>query len=95
MENNKTELKYEAPYEPKISRLFIFRFLWMYVEIWVLMVWAMWMGLIMFIEFWYMLILGKRSQALWNKKHRFMRHVNLWQAYLNALTDKRPKLIED
>lgn len=96
MENsNKTELKYEAPYEQKISRLFIFRCLWMWIEMWVLIVWCMWICLVMFVEFWYMLILGKRSKALWNKKLRFMRHVNKWQAYLNALTDKRPQFIED
>jgi len=49
----------------------------------------------LFVEFWYMLILGKRSEAMWNKKHRFMRHLSKWQAYLMALTDKRPKFIED
>lgn len=95
MENTQTELKYEAPYTEKVSRLFIFRFLWIYVEIWVLMVWGMWIGLIMFVEFWYMLLLGKRSKGLWEKKLRFMRHINKWQSYLNALTDMRPKLIED
>jgi len=94
-DGQKTEVSYDAKFEKKISRLFVFRFLWMYVEMWVLMVWGMWLSIIMFLEFWYMLIFGKRVQAFWKKKLRFMRHVARWQAYLMALTDKRPDLISD
>lgn len=91
----KTDLKFEADYEEKISRLFIFRFLWMFIEMWVIWVWAMWIGIIEFLHFFYMLILGKRHKTLWEKKHRFFRHLLKWQAYLNTLTDRRPDFIED
>ena len=91
----KTELTYEAPYEQKISRLFIFRGLWMFIEMWVIMVWAMWLSIINFVHFWYMLILGKRCESLWKKNLRFSRHMNKWQAYLMTLVDKRPEFIED
>lgn len=94
-EGQKTELSYDAPFEKKISRLFIFRFLWIYIEMWVLMVWGMWIGIIMFLEFWYMLILGKRCETFWKKKLRFMRHIAKWQAYLSTLTDKRPNFISE
>jgi len=93
--NQKTELKYEAPFEERISRLFMFRFLWLYVEVWVVMVWGMWMGIINFLHFWYMLFLGKRHEGFWKKKLRFMRNISKWQAYIMTLTDKRPKFIED
>lgn len=95
MENSQTEVSYDAPFAPRLSRLFIFRFLWVYIEMWVIWVWAIWMGIIIFLHFWYMLILGKRSETLWRKQLRFMRHMSKWQGYLNNLVDKRPKLIED
>lgn len=93
--SNKTELSYEAPYEKKICRLFFFRPLWMIIEMWVIIGWVMWIGIINFLNFWHMLILGERHEVLWNKMLRFMRHIAKWQAYLNMLTDKRPKFIED
>ena len=92
---NKTDLKFEAAYEEKISRLFIFRGLYLFIEMWVIMVWAMWIGLVAFVHFFYMLILGKRNKTLWQKFYRFSRHMSKWQSYLNALTDKRPEWIEE
>ena len=90
-----TDAKYEAAYGDKISRLFIFRFLYMFIEMWVIWVWAIWLCLVMFVHFWYMLILGKRNKVMWEKVVRFMRHMTKWQSYLNAITDKRPNWIED
>ena len=89
----KTDLTYDASFEKKISRLFIFRGLWMFLEMWVIMVWAFWMNIIIGIHFWYMLILGRRSQLLWEKQLRFMRHLAKWQSYLQFLTDKRPDMV--
>jgi hypothetical protein len=90
----KTDLTYEAPFANKVSRLFIFRFLWMFIEVWVLYIWGIWYGLVSFVQFWYMLILGKRSEGLWKKQMRFMRHMSKWMSYLHAMTDRRPDFIE-
>jgi hypothetical protein len=95
MFNQKTDLKYEVPYEKKISRLFIFRFLWMFIEMWVIWIWGMWIGIIAFLHFWYMLILGRRHKGLWKRKVRFMRHIAKWTSYLHNTTDRRPDFIED
>ena len=84
-----------VPYEEKISRLFIFRGLWAIVMVWPLLVWSLWIALIEMVEFWYMLILGRRHKALWEKKVRFFRHVTMWNAYFKFAVDKRPKFIED
>lgn len=97
MENssNKSQLTYSAEYQETISRLFIFRFFYIFIEIWVLYVWIFWMALVGFVHFWYMLIIGARSRNLWNRQQRFMRHMSKWQAYLNNLVDQRPKWIEE
>ncbi|NOS68178.1 MAG: hypothetical protein HOO67_07535 [Candidatus Peribacteraceae bacterium] len=89
-----SDIKFTVPFEPRISRLFIFRGLWLVVEIWVLLVWSMWYGLIKFVHFWHMLILGKRNKALWNKEMRFARHSLKWQSYLMRLSNGRPEFIE-
>lgn len=93
--NAKSTLYLDVEYQDKISRLFIFRPLWMLIEMWVIWVWSIWYGLVTFVHFWYMLILGKRSEAMWKKQLRFFRHMSKWQAYLMWLTNERPKFIED
>lgn len=93
--SNLTEAKIELQYSEKISRLFIFRFLWMYILMFVLWVWMIWIALISFVHFWYMLILGKRQETLWKKQVRLFRTVMKWNSYIMNLVDKRPKFIED
>jgi len=95
METTKTEIKLEVPFEEKISRLFIFRFLWIYIAMWPILVWAIWIGLVSFVHFWYMLVLGTRHHGMWSSKIRFFRHVTKWQSYINNYIDQRPKFIED
>ncbi|MFZ5365517.1 MAG: DUF4389 domain-containing protein [Patescibacteria group bacterium] len=94
-ESPKMQLKVEVPWREKISRLFIFRGLWVFVFVWVLYVWMIWIGLINFVHFWYMLILGKRQETLWKKNVRFFRTITQWNSYLQNLTDERPKFIGD
>lgn len=95
MIEGKSTATFEAEYSEKISRLFIFRFLWVYIMMWPLIVWGIWIGIISFLHFWYMLIMGKRVQSFWNSQCRFMRHMTKWQSYFQNLTDSRPKFIED
>ena len=91
----KQEARLDVPYRGTISRLFIFRFLWVYVMIWPLFPWAIWIGIVSFLHFWYMLFLGKRHEGFWNRQLRFFRHCTKWQSYFMFLTDQRPKFIED
>ena len=91
----KTDVKVEVEYSEKISRLFIFRFLWAYIMMWPLMFWAIWLCILNFFHFWYMLFLGKRHKALWQSNVRYYRHLAKWYYYFGKLTDKRPQFIED
>lgn len=93
--SEKLEARLEIPWREDISRLFIFRPLWMFIFMWVFWVWAMWISIITFIQFWYMLILGKKQKTLWEKNVRFVRAQTKWNAYFQNLTDKRPKFIEE
>jgi hypothetical protein len=95
MEDDKMEINLDVPFEKEISRLFIFRFLWMVLAIWPIMFWSWWVMFISFLQFWHQLILGTRHRGLWNRQLRFFRHLTKWQAYLSMLVDKRPKFIED
>ena len=90
-----SKVSYSADFSPTISRLFVFRFLTMYVEIFVMMGWMMWLAVNMFVHFWIMLFTGTRSQSIWNRQLRFIRHFAKWQAYLTFLVDTRPMWIED
>jgi len=94
-ESPKLEIKLEIPFRKKISRLFIFRWLWMYIMVWPIIPWSIWIGLCNFVHFWYMLILGKRHESLWKKNARLFRHMTKWNAYFGNHVDKRPKFVED
>lgn len=96
--NNQTSaglVTIDVKYEERISRLFIFRFLRMFIEIWILYVWMFWLFLISVVHFFHMLILGKRQEMLWKKQLRFFRHLQKWNAYLWNLTNVTPRWIED
>jgi|GEM_PF-2543191 len=94
-QNPGSTLSYTAEFDDRISRLFIFRKLWLIIEVWVLIVWAIWIAILSFLHFWYMLILGRRSRAIWDKQLRFARHVAKWQGYLSLLINRRPLFIEN
>jgi len=91
----KTTITLEIPYQEKISRLFIFRFLWAYVVIFTMIPWAMYVGLVGLVHFFYMLFLGKRHQGMFGIHARFLRFAVKWQSYLGAMTDKRPNFTND
>ena len=90
-----SDVTFSVKFEPRISRWFVFRGLWIVLEIWVMFVWALWISIIGFLHFWYMLFLGKRHRAFWDMEMHFYRHCIKWQAYLKYLSNGRPKLIED
>ena len=88
--NKQTEIKLDIPYQETVSRLFIFRPLWVAIVMWPMMVWGFWVGLVGMVHFWYMLILGKRHQGMFGTQVRFMQFLMKWQTYLKGVVDKRP-----
>jgi len=94
-QTNLTDAKVEIPWREPISRLFLFRFLWMFIELWVIYVWSIWSGILLFLQFWFQLFTGKKHPGLWKRQVRFFRHTTKWNSYLLWLTDKRPEFIED
>ncbi len=78
---------------PKISRLFIFRFLWMIIQYFVLIVRGLWISVLTVVHILYMLVFGKRERNLRERQVRFKNHVVKWEAYLSGLTNERPDII--
>ncbi len=93
MANKKSQLKYEPEFSENISRLFIFRGLWIFPLIFVLFFWAIWIAIVNFLQFWYMLILGERHKKLWTMHVNFIRFVERWNAYFNFIVDEHPNLL--
>lgn len=91
----KSQAQFTAEYSEKISRLFIFRFLWMYIWIFPLAVWGIWIAIISFLHFWYMLFMGKRHKGFWDRTVRFTNYVTKWGSYFKYLTDQRPNFMAD
>lgn len=85
----------DCVYKEKLSRLFIFRGLWMYIVFLVMIFRIIWVGIISFIHLWYKLFLGKRKESWWKIEVKFYKYMVRWQAYMTALVDERPKVIED
>jgi hypothetical protein len=88
------QISFDVPYRETISRLFIFRGLWGFIVMWPMIVWGIWISIISFLHFWYMLILGKRHEGLWDRQIRFYTYVLRWKSYFQYLVDKRPDFIE-
>ena len=86
----KPELTIDIAYHPMISRWFIFRMLWVIVAIWPMWLIGIWFGLLSFVHFWHMLILGERSEPIWKRQLICIRYYSAWTAYLHFFIDTRP-----
>lgn len=84
----------EVPYRDEISRLFVFRFLWIFPLVFVVWFWMFWLGLVMFLHFFYMLFMGRRSQWLWQHMTLFFVYNTRWNAYFNLIVDERPAIFD-
>ncbi len=84
----------KVPYREEVSRLFIFRFLWVFPLMFVLWIWIIWIGIVTFLQFFYMLFMGKRQAWLWEHMVMLFRYSTRWNSYLNLLTDKRPLMFD-
>jgi hypothetical protein len=89
----KNECSLEIAYHQTISRLFIFRFLWTVVAVWPLSILGIWFGILSFIHFWFMLILGERSKEIWTRQTRLLQYFTEWQLYFHFFTNRRPPFL--
>lgn len=90
-----SEGKFHADYEHSVSRLFIFRFLWLILQGPIVCIWSIWYCLVSIVHYISMFISGTRSKNLREKQARFRRHVIAWKSYMNAITDRRPAILVD
>lgn len=88
-----TKAAFHADYSSKISRLFIFRFLWMMIEGPIIAVRSLWICIITVIHWVTMFLSWKRNKKLWAKQQRFWNHIIQWKSYMNWHTDARPEII--
>ena len=93
-ESTGTDLTFDAPFEEKISRLFVFRVLFYIPLYFIAIVWGFLFALSAIFHWFYMLILGKRNLFLWTVYMRFNRTFSKWSSYISGITDKRPDFIE-
>lgn len=84
-----------AKFSGNVSRLFIFRFLWLIIQIPVMYIWSIWILFINILQWLHMLILGTRNASLWNKTYRYLSHTTKRNAFISWFIDEQPKIIED
>jgi len=83
----------DIAFEKKVSRLFIFRFLWVIPIIVPFFVYNIWFSILSIVQFFHMLIFGERSKSLFEKQMHFVRYVVAWQAYTRFFTNARPAVL--
>lgn len=84
-----------ATYTEKVSRLFIFRWLRLIIQLPITYIRSIRFGITRIVQVLHMLILGKRNKTLRTKNLRYVSHMNKRYSYFLGLTDKEPKIIED
>lgn len=89
----KNALAIDIVYEEKISRLFIFRFLWIPVVIIPIAAYSAWFALFAIVQFVHMLFLGKRSKSIFDRQLHYVRYVYGWQAYLRYFINTHPVIL--
>ncbi len=86
-------VRIEVDFQPTISRLFIFRCLWVPAMIVPLAVYSLWFALLTFVHFFHMLALGERSKAIFVRQLRYINFIGRWQLYLKYYTNERPVIL--
>jgi len=88
-----TEAKELAPYTERASRLeLVIRWFYGIVIGVVYWLWGIWIAICMFLHFWYILFLGRRSPTLYRHTRRYVNATVYVASYLMYLTDSRPTL---
>lgn len=83
----------DVAFEQKISRLFIFRFLWIVPVIIPFCVYSIWFSLLCIVHFFHMLLLGERSRAIFDRQLEYVRYMLTWHGYLRFFTNHRPDVL--
>jgi hypothetical protein len=85
-----------APYVEKASRLeLVIRWLYGFVIGILFWLWGIYISIIEFVQFWHILLLGKRGARLYVSTRRYIAAYTHVSAYLAFLTDTRPELTPD
>lgn len=90
---SKNSITIDIVYEETISRLFIFRFLWIVPVIIPMALYTFLFGLQSVVQFLHMLVLGKRSKILFDHQMHYIRYAAAWQAYTRYFTNVRPVIL--
>lgn len=93
-EQTGTDIEIQPQRNQSVSRLFIFRCLWMIIQYPIIMVRGFVIFFAIIINRIYMLIMGMRSRYLRNSIVRFYLHNIKRASYVSGITDKRPEIIE-
>ncbi len=80
-------------FEERISRLFIFRLLWVVPIIVPMAAYTLLFGLQSIVQFLHMLVLGKRSKSLFEHQMHYVRYAAGWEAYTRYFTNARPPVL--
>lgn len=86
-------VRIEIDFQPKISRWFIFRCLWVAAVIAPLTIYSIWYSILSVVHFFYMLVLGERSESIFEKQMAFITYAIRWQMYLKYFTNERPEVL--
>ncbi len=86
-------VRIEVDFQPKISRWFVFRFLWIVPVIVPIVLFSIWFSILSFIHFFYMLVLGERSESIFKKQIEYIQYVLRWQFYFKYFTNERPDVL--
>jgi hypothetical protein len=85
-----------APFTSHASRIELFvRILYGFVFAVLFYVWAAYIGLLAIVHFFHILILGRRSEVIFNSTRRFVAAWANAYSYLSFQTDRRPELLPD
>ena len=84
------------PYYEKASRLeLIIRWFYGILIAIVYWIWGIWISIVMFLHFFYILLLGRRSPTFYEHTRRYVNAITIMNYYLMYLTDERPTLTPD
>ncbi len=86
-------VRIEIDFQPKISRWFVVRCLWIVLVIVPLAIYSLWFSLLSFVHFFTMLVLGERNELIFEKQTAFINYALRWQMYLKYFTNERPNVL--
>ena len=89
---NTKDLSLTIPYQESVSRLFIFRRLWLIPQYFIIMIRSVWASILLVLQVLNMLLTGKRNANLHTRLVRFVTHTTKRSSYITGMSDVRPSL---